>query len=163
MNKKILRSIVGLIILINFRAVSAQPIEEQQILPHPQKILASTIMVTSNADSGPGTLRQAMSDAVQGDTILFDPVAFPPASRDSIILTSGVLPSMTQGNLTIDASNAGVILDGKYFSGSNGFTILSDSNCIKGFQIQNFSEGAGIQIENDASDNFIGGDSLASF
>ena len=67
MNKKILRSIVGLIILINFRAVSAQPIEEQQILPHPQKILASTIMVTSNADSGPGTLRQAMSDAVKGD------------------------------------------------------------------------------------------------
>ena len=33
---------------------------------------ASTLTVTSNADSGPGSLRQAIADAVAGDTITFD-------------------------------------------------------------------------------------------
>ncbi len=42
-----------------------------------------TIVVTSAEDSGAGTLRQALLDAQTGDTITFDPVAFPPMMRSS--------------------------------------------------------------------------------
>jgi len=35
-----------------------------------------TIIVTSTADSGPGTLRQALLDAQDGDTITFAPAVF---------------------------------------------------------------------------------------
>jgi hypothetical protein len=38
-----------------------------------------TLLVTSNQDSGPGTLRQALFNAQPGDTITFDATVFPPA------------------------------------------------------------------------------------
>ncbi|MEW6716378.1 MAG: right-handed parallel beta-helix repeat-containing protein [Chloroflexota bacterium] len=115
-----------------------------------------TIIVTSTADSGPNTLRQALQDAQSGDIITFDPAVFPPSAPATIYLTSG-LPSITQGNLTIDASNAGVILDGTDAQGEwvVGIPIHSDSNTIQGLQIVNFS-GAGIQLLGQY--NKIGGD-----
>lgn len=70
-----------------------------------------TIVVTSAAGSGPQTLRQALLDAQSGDTITFDPAIFPPSVPATFSLTSG-LPDISQGSLTIDASDAGVILDG---------------------------------------------------
>ncbi|HRJ40706.1 MAG TPA: right-handed parallel beta-helix repeat-containing protein, partial [Caldilineaceae bacterium] len=73
---------------------------------------SNTITVTSPADSGAGTLRQAILDAQSGDTILFDAAVFPPTNPATIALTSGGLPNLSQGGVTIDASNAGVILDG---------------------------------------------------
>lgn len=48
---------------------------------------AGTLVVTSTADSGPGTLRQALLDAVNGDTIIFDTAVFPPGSPQTITLT----------------------------------------------------------------------------
>jgi hypothetical protein len=39
------------------------------ILAHAPVSRAATLTVTSTADSGPGTLRQAILDAVSGDTI----------------------------------------------------------------------------------------------
>ena len=71
-----------------------------------------TLLVTSPADSGPGTLRQAMEEAQNGDTITFNPAIFPPDDPVTIFIASE-LPHIRQGNLTIDASNAGVILDGR--------------------------------------------------
>ena len=38
------------------------------------------VLVTSAADSGPGTLRQALLDAQDGNTITFDPAGFPPSA-----------------------------------------------------------------------------------
>jgi hypothetical protein len=70
-----------------------------------------TLIVTSPADTGPGTLRQAMLDAQNGETITFDAIVFPSDAPVTIFITSG-LPEIMQGNVTIDASNAGVILDG---------------------------------------------------
>jgi len=67
--------------------------------------------VTNPADSGTGTLRQVLSVAGTGDTITFDTDVFPPSSPVTIALTSA-LPDITQGHLTIDGSDAGVILDG---------------------------------------------------
>ena len=124
--------------------------------------LSKTIIVTSAADSGPGTLRQALLDAQSGDTITFDPTVFPPATPITIFLNTmdgdSALPVIHQGGLTIDASNAGVILDGSEIQGDwvIGLVISSDWNTIRGLQIVNFT-GSGIALCT-ASHNTIGGD-----
>ena len=85
----------------------------------------ATWVVTSTADSGPGTLREALQNAVNGDTITFDPTIFPSGNPVTITLISP-LSVITQGNLSIDGSNAGVTLTG---SGVNeGLQIASDQN-----------------------------------
>ena len=121
----------------------------------PQK---ETLIVTSADDSGPGTFRQALLDAQSGDTITYDTAAFPPNAPATIYLSSG-LPHISQGNLTIDASDAGLILDGSNILEGEwipGLSITSDGNTIRGLQIVNFS-GAGIAQEG-AKHNIIGGD-----
>jgi titin len=116
----------------------------------------ATHVVTSPLDSGPGTLRQNLLDAKAGDTISFDPSVFPPINPITIFLASE-LPQVTQGYLTIDASNAGVILDGNNTPpGTTGLRLNSDGNAVKGLQILHFP-GNGITIGN-ASYNRIGGD-----
>ena len=115
--------------------------------------------MTSTADSGPGTLRQALQDARPYDVITFDPTVFPPDAPVTIYTTSG-LPQITQGNLTIDASNAGVVLDGRNAHGEwqAGLEIVSsDANIIRGLHITNFV-GPGIALAGDAQYNIIGGD-----
>ncbi len=123
--------------------------------PTPQ---VRTIVVTSTADSGHGTLRQALQDTQSGDTINFDPTVFPPSAPVTIFLTSG-LPPVSQGNLTIDASNAGVILDGSSIPESwvNGLEATSNGNTVQGLQIVSFSN-SGISIGGGAQNNTIGGD-----
>ncbi|HLA05800.1 MAG TPA: hypothetical protein VJ022_00025, partial [Anaerolineales bacterium] len=122
--------------------------------PTPQ---GRTLLVTSPADSGPGTLRQALQDAQSGDTITFDPSVFPPDAPTTIALSSG-LPELNQGNLTIDASDAGVILDGSNITTpdpQHGLAIWSDGNIVLGLQITGFSN-AGIALYGEY--NVIGGD-----
>ena len=116
------------------------------------------LAVTSAEDHGQGTLRWALVIARSGDIIMFDPDIFPPDAPATIRLTS-MLPILTQGNLTIDASDAGVILDGSGIPGENtrGLEILSDGNMIRGLQIVSFT-GAGIQLVGGAQHNAIGGD-----
>ena len=72
----------------------------------------STCQVNSTADSGDGTLRQCMQNALPGDTIAFSSAIFPIAQPATIALTSGAPPELNQGYVTIDAGNLGVILDG---------------------------------------------------
>jgi len=99
------------------------------------------ILVTSAADSGPGTLRQALLDAQDGDTITFDAAVFPPTAPVSITVTS-LLPGINASNLTLDASNAGVILDGSQLTGDwqAGLAMVScEGTIIRGLQIANFS------------------------
>lgn len=117
-----------------------------------------TIIVASAADSGPGTLRQALLDAQDGDTITFDPAVFAPTIPISISITSA-LPHIKVSNLTLDASDTGVILDGSNLTGDweAGLQIVSSNgNVIRGLQISNFS-GPGIAISGDARNNVIGG------
>ncbi len=120
------------------------------------------IVVTSAEDSGPGTLRQALQDAQTGDIITFDPAVFPPDRPTTIFLQgegiSIALPELTQGHLTVDASDAGVILDGSKTRGDwvNCLGIRSDGNVIRGLQIVSFP-GSGIAIM-DGANNIIGGD-----
>ena len=66
------------------------------------------------------------------------------------------LPAIIHNNLTLDASNAGVILDGSGLSGgSSGLTIEKDGNVIRGLQILRFP-GDGVSIAGGG--NTIGGD-----
>ena len=47
-----------------------------------------TFIVTTDADNGPGTLRQALQDAQSGDSITFDVTVFPPDNPNTIFLNS---------------------------------------------------------------------------
>jgi hypothetical protein len=119
----------------------------------------NTIVVTSTAEGGPGTLRQTLLDVQSGDTITFDTAVFPPNAPATIYLSSG-LPVISQGNLKIDASNAGVILDGSNID--EGFVpclkIVSDGNTVHGLQLVNFAPGAGISLSKGAQHNAMFGD-----
>jgi hypothetical protein len=68
------------------------------------------------------------------------------------------LLSLYQDNLTIDASSAGVILDGSRApDGTNGLIVSADGCAVYGLTIQNFSSN-GVILELGASGNRIGGD-----
>ena len=119
-----------------------------------------TIVVNSAADSGSGTLRQALLDAQSGGTITFDPSVFPPEASATIYLTSS-LPPITHGGLMIDGSNAGVVLDGSRIEPVSdelvlGLTIVSDGNIIRGLQVIRFP-GAAVSLQG-GSNNIVGGD-----
>jgi photosystem II stability/assembly factor-like uncharacterized protein len=113
-----------------------------------------TILVTSSADRGSGTFRQALLNARNGDTISFDPDVFPLDNPTTITLFS-LLPALEQGEVTISGSDAGVILDGSVISEGAGLGIMSNGNVIKGLQILNFPHDA-IHIS-EAGNNLIGG------
>jgi hypothetical protein len=118
------------------------------------------IIITSTADNGPGTLRQALQDAQSGYTIGFDPAVFPPDAPVTIFVSSEELPHIHVSHLTLDASNAGVILDGSQVPGEwiAGLQIVSSQeNTIMGLQISHFP-GPGIAISGDSTHNVIGGD-----
>ncbi len=123
------------------------------ITPFPK---GKTIVVTSAKDSGPETFRQALLDAGPGDVITFDPAVFPPKDPAVITLLSP-LEYVGQGSLTIDASDAGMILDGSKVGGewTPGIGINSSNNVIKSLHIVYFP-GPGIGIGN-GQNNLIEG------
>ena len=71
---------------------------------------AATLVVTTVADSGPGSLRAAADASVadgDGDVITFDPAVF--AARRTILVSSALI---TNTGVTIQGPPAGVVLDG---------------------------------------------------
>jgi parallel beta-helix repeat protein len=116
-------------------------------------------VVTSTADTGAGTLREALEQASAGITITFDPMVFPPDDPATIALVSP-LPQLAQGQMTIDASKVGVILEGSQLPDEevvHGLVITSSDNVVRGLQVLHFP-GIGIVIENGAQHNTVGGD-----
>lgn len=117
----------------------------------------NTLIVTSTADSGAGSLRDAITNAVSGDSITFDQSVFPPDNPATIYL-EGPLPAVKQGNLIIDASLTGVLIDGSAVTiETNGLSIVSSDNSIRGLHFNNFTL-ADIALNNGAQNNIIGGD-----
>jgi parallel beta-helix repeat protein len=120
---------------------------------------AANRVVNSAADSGPGTLRQALLEAAAGDTITFAPATFPPTAPVTITLLSP-LPGIGRGTLnglTVDASNASVVLDGSSITeaGASGLSIDADGVTVRGLQIVGFP-GNGIELRGQG--NRVGGD-----
>jgi parallel beta-helix repeat protein len=116
---------------------------------------ARALVVRSAADAGPGTLREVLAGLEAGDTVTFDPAIFPPGAPTTIRIT-GQLPCLCKDGVTIDASNAGVVIDG---SGappdSIGLILPSNENRVMGLAIVGFDD-SGIWLS--GSRNVIGGD-----
>ena len=118
-------------------------------------VQADTLTVTNNDDSGEGSLRQALLSAHVGDTITFDSTAFPPGNPAAIVLLSP-LPKIITDGLTIDASGAGVILDGSSAGATDGLLIDADGVTIRYLQIVNF-EKDGIDVDAGSENTTIEG------
>lgn len=100
--------------------------------------LATTYTVTSTADSGPGSLRNAISTAASGDTIKFNLSSYP----QTITLTSGEL--LINKNLNIQGP------------GANQLTI-SGNHASRVFHIQTDATLSGLTIANGSAADFGGG------
>jgi hypothetical protein len=138
-------------------AVEDSPAEE----PPPATSTISPFIVTTTADSGLGSFRQALQDARYGDVIQFDPAVFPPDNPATIYLESE-LPHLNVGNVTLDARTAGVILDGSGITGDwvAGLQIVGSSdNIIQGLVIRGFP-GPAILFSGNCTGNLIAGNQL---
>lgn len=130
--------------------------------PAPGNVILNLVEVVSSADDGPGTLRDALNAPAFGDAITFDPAVFPPGSPVTISLQTA-LPELSQDSVTVDASNAGVVLDGSAITDTekNGMRINGATGVvIKGLQILHFPDD-GIEVRNRAQKLVIGGSRYA--
>lgn len=122
---------------------------------------AATIVITDPGDSGTGTLRQALLDAQPGDTITFDPTAFPSGDPVTITLDSA-LPGVTQDYLVLSGKGAGVIIEGSNLPDAefrSGIEVISAvSVTVEGLEIVNFP-GSGIVLAQSA-DSLVQGNVL---
>jgi len=137
-----------LLIALGVQFIPGEPlVREQAAASAVPQTPGSTLIVTSTADSGSGTLRWKLLDARSGDKIIFDTAIFPSNAPNTIFLANGL--QISQGNITIDASNAGVILDGSNIKQPmiDGLAIRSNGNTIQGLRIKNFPA-AGILLYN---------------
>lgn len=112
-------------------------------------LFADEIVVTSSADSGPGTLRSAMQAAQSGDAIIFSPTL----SGRTILLSSNLPP--INGMLTIKGPSSGnVILDGN--NTARLFNVISGPVSISNIDLQNANSSTPGSLLN------IGYDAIAS-
>lgn len=112
--------------------------------------------VTNTKDSGSGSLRRCMQTAGISTTIDFDPTAFLPLSPVTISLQTP-LPWIVTPGLTIDGSNAGVVLDGSGLADGNGFVITGTHGVtIQGLQIVKFPR-FGVAMIGGTENCIIGG------
>jgi len=112
-----------------------------------QRGLAATITVINVADSGPGSLRQAIASAATGDTIDF-------AVNGTITLTTGELainkdlsitgPGAT--SLTVERSTAPGTPDFRVFRPQSGTVIT-----ISGLTVSNGRTSDGVGIRNEGT------------
>ena len=116
------------------------------------RTLLSTFTVTNPADGGPGSLRQAIVDSnvATGGTNTID-FAIPGQGVQTIAPLSP-LPAITAPVL-IDATTqpgfAGtplIELNGSQAGGGDGLTITGPDVTVRGLDVTNFSQGAGIHI-----------------
>ncbi|MEA3353938.1 MAG: LamG-like jellyroll fold domain-containing protein, partial [Campylobacterota bacterium] len=109
---------------------------------------AANHTVTITADSGAGSLRQAVTDAASGDTIIFD------NSIDGQSITFGSEIALSSKDLIIDASGAGSIV----FDGNSATRILNITNSSLAFNNivfqngSNTSDGGAIYASNTGQD-----------
>ncbi|MDH5731802.1 MAG: hypothetical protein OEZ58_22700, partial [Gammaproteobacteria bacterium] len=85
------------------------------IFPTNTRIVTNTLDWDPAVDIPPytiaGSLRDALNNAVAGDSIIFDTTVFDPSAPATITLLAN-LADIIVDNITIDASNAGVVLSG---------------------------------------------------
>ena len=113
---------------------------------------ANTLTVTTTADDGIGSLRCAMTNAGDGDSIAFNI----PGAETRVIELFSPLPDITQASLTIDATtqpgyNVDTGIPVVEVNGRDlgpvavGFNVLASNVTIVGLSIVKFG-GAGINV-----------------
>ena len=134
------------------------------LTPTPKRVIPPTytpvpqgkaIVVENTEDGGTGSFRAALNMAEPYDTVIFDPEVFKPDDPAKIAIFQP-LPELNKDHLTIDASNAGVVLDGS--GGEYGaFSVNAKHITIQGLHIINF-DGTAITLWENSHFNTIGGD-----
>jgi hypothetical protein len=117
-------------------------------------VRADTIIVTNTNDSGPGSLRQALFDSHDGDTINFDPAL----KGQTIILTSAELAIAKNVTISGPGANLLAVSRGQNAPQFRIFNIIPNhSVSIQGLTISNglVSNSFGGGIYNQASQLFV--------
>src|SRR5438445_2577912 len=137
------------------------------MLACPRLAQTATFVVTNTADSGPGSLRQAILDANARpgpDVIAFSigsgaqaisPLSPLPFVTDALIIDGTTQPGFTDSPV--------IELNGSLVSGGgNGLSILAGSSTVRGLVINSFVDGCGIWLSEGAANlvagNYIGTD-----
>jgi len=125
--------------------------------PEDEQMVTSSksCVVNSTTDGGEGSLRACLEQPPAGLTVTFDPAVFNPR-QPAVINLESELPALEVGSITIDASNAGVILDGRQ-QVPVGLKISSAYNTVMGIEFVNFPMD-GITLDFPSQYNQIGGD-----
>ncbi len=117
----------------------------EDLTPASLFLLADTIPVTTTADSGPGSLRQAILDANgrSGPTLLYFQL---PGSGVQTIAPLSALPVITAPVLIDGTTQAGyagtpiVRLDGSASGGANGLVLTGGQSTVRGLAIGGFHD-----------------------
>jgi hypothetical protein len=112
-----------------------------------ERMVLSTITVTNNADSGPGSLRDAIAGASSGDIVNFSPAL----AGKTITLTSGEIDIETNlsiigpgpNQLTISGNNASRIFDVQH-APQQSVTLISGLRLVNGSSMAAQSFGGAI-------------------
>jgi hypothetical protein len=140
------------------------------------RLLLSTFTVTSVADNGPGTLRQAIyeADGAGGsNTIAFDipgsgPQVISPFSALPPITSPTIIDGYTQPGSSPNTAAAGdnavptIVIDGSEISDitqSLGLQLQADDSTVEGLVIQNFG---GIGVVLSGTDDVVQGDFIGT-
>lgn len=123
---------------------------------YPTTLGVFTVLNTN--DSGSGSLRFAMQQARNSDTINFDPVVFDLTNSDAatVINVLSELPPLDDGAVVIDAQDRRVTVNGSGAGSACGMVLNSSSNKIMGLTLVAFSQ-SGVCIRGGAKSNQIGG------
>ena len=119
----LLRSLL-LAVALTSLLLGAVPVSSQVEASAPAQT-THDVLVTTTADSGEGSLREALLNQRPGTVIRFDPAVFPVEAPTAIMLES-TLPELTTGRVTIDGSDAGVILDGSLLGNEPEHALVDD-------------------------------------
>jgi len=141
------------------------------------RTLLSTFLIDNTADSGPGSLRQAIvdSNAAAGGANVIDFAISSDGGGVQMIAPLSPLPAITSSVLIDGTSQPGytgtplIELSGSEAGGGDGLTITGSNVTIRGLNINGFSQGAGIHISGTGATNnwiyadFLGTDPTGSF
>jgi hypothetical protein len=142
----LLSCISAILFASSFRAAPGKSQQEAQLIRTPTRAAstpaphATTLIVTTTADSGPGSLRDTIAAASNGDTIQFDPAL----NGQIITLTTGQLT--IDKDLTITGPGAGLLAVSRSQGASPDsiFHLLSGAVAVEGLTISNGDGGGGI-------------------
>lgn len=117
-----------------------------------------TLVVKNTSDAALDSLRDCMTRARSGDTITFDADKFDLSNSDAATFINllSELPPLDDGNVSLEASDRRVTINGSGANSASGLVINSNNNNVRGISIIGFSR-SGIRIIGGAKTNVIGG------